>query len=349
MLAIHNLHIRYGENRAVRDFSLYVRSGEIVTLVGPTGCGKSSILRAVAGLRRPEDGEIVIDGLCTCGERFVPPEKRRTGLVFQDFALFPHLSVERNIGFRVKDPEEAEKWMRALDLTAFREAMPETLSGGQKQRVALARSLAHRPKLLLLDEPLSNLDAAMKTDLRAQIRDAIRRAGVTAVWVTHDQDEAMGVGDRIAIMRDGNLEQIDSPENCYEAPASRFVASFLGKGRFLAGETRGNKAHTTLGTHPVFLTDAKPDDTPQTRPVDVLLRPHDVALTRKDPGNCVVQHHRYEGGTRLYTLRLDSGESVEARLNHECLFADGERAHASVGAGHRLAAFPAEDSADRQS
>ena len=341
MLAIHNLHIRYGENRAVRDFSLYVRPGEIVTLVGPTGCGKSSILRAVAGLRRPEEGEIVIGGLCTCGERFVPPEKRRTGLVFQDFALFPHLSVERNIAFRVRAPEEAEKWMDALGLAPFRNAMPETLSGGQKQRVALARSLAHRPKLLLLDEPLSNLDAAMKTDLRLQIRDAIRRAGVTAVWVTHDQDEAVGVGDRIAIMRDGNLEQIDSPERCYEAPASRFVAAFLGKGRFLRGEAEAREARTALGTHPVFFAGGPAQPPPGHRRVDVLLRPHDVTLASDGAENGVVEEHRYEGGTRLYTIRLDTGEYLEARLNHERQFPEGSRVRAAVGAGHQLAAFPA--------
>ncbi|MFP4261503.1 MAG: ABC transporter ATP-binding protein [Opitutales bacterium] len=344
MLAIHNLHIQYGQLKAVRDLSLIVGKGEIMALVGPTACGKSSVLRAVAGLIKPDAGEIVIGGLCTTSKPFIPPEKRRTGLVFQDFALFPHLNVEANIGFRVKDPTEVDRWIGALGLEAHRKAYPDTLSGGQKQRVALARSLAHQPTLLLLDEPLSNLDAAMKGDLRAQIREAIRQAGVTAMWVTHDQDEAIAVGDRIAVMRDGRIEQADTPERCYEAPKTRFVAGFFGDGRFLTGEARDGRGRTALGEHP--LAGENRESAGETaRPVEVLVRPHDIALTKEAPGNAVIEAHHYEGETRRYAVRLDSGERVEARLNHEVRHEPGARVRAYIKSQHPLVAFPPHEDA----
>ena len=166
MLSIEALNIHYGNAHAVQNLTLRIAKGEILALVGPTGCGKSSALRAVAGLLEPSKGEIRIDGQATTNGNFVPPERRSTGMVFQDFALFPHLNVEENVGFRVSDTNQVDMWISNLGLKAFRKAMPETLSGGQKQRVALARSLAHQPKLLLLDEPLSNLDAAFKIELR---------------------------------------------------------------------------------------------------------------------------------------------------------------------------------------
>jgi len=343
MLAIHNMKIRYGAHEAVRDLTLHVGTGEIMALVGPTGCGKSSVLRAVAGLIRPDAGEIVIDGLCTSARPFVPPEKRRTGLVFQDFALFPHLNVEQNIGFRVKDSQEVEKWLSVLGLEAHRRAMPETLSGGQKQRVALARSLAHKPKLLLLDEPLSNLDAAMKTELHTQICDAINQAGVTAVWVTHDQNEAMAAGDRIAVMREGRLEQVDTPERCYERPVSRFVAGFFGEGLFLKGETTGGRVRTALGEHELVgerrAKFEKAGDAASR--MEVLVRPHDIALVEEASGNAMVGSQHYEGETRRYAVRLDSGECLEARLSHECRIKPGTRVRAMIDAGHPLVAFAA--------
>lgn len=341
MLAIHNLHIQYDVHPAVRGVSLQVGSGEIMTLVGPTGCGKSSVLRAVAGLIQPDRGEIVIGGLCTSSKPFIPPEKRRTGLVFQDFALFPHLDVESNIGFRVKDKSEVDTWIDALGLEAHRKAMPETLSGGQKQRVALARSLAHKPKVLLLDEPLSSLDAAMKVELRGHVCDAIKQAGVTAVWVTHDQNEAMLVGDRIAVMRGGCLEQVDTAERCYEMPKTRFVASFFGEGFFLKGAAADGRVRTVLGEH-ALVPPTRNDRASEPRALEVLLRPHDIALEAETPGNAVVESQHYEGETRRYTVRLDSEELLEARLSHEVRIEPGSRVRAFIHAGHPLVAFSAD-------
>lgn len=345
MLNITDLEVRYrtgaGARVAVAGFSLALERGEVVTLVGPTGCGKSSVLRAVAGLERPAAGRIELDGLIIDRDRFVPPEKRRCGLVFQDFALFPHLSVAQNIGFRVRNPAQVEEWIDRLDLGAHRDAMPATLSGGQKQRVALARALAHEPRVVLLDEPLSNLDQAMKIGLRWQIRDALKAAGVPAIWVTHDQDEALSVGDRVGIMSTGRLEQVGEPERCYRAPATRFVAEFLGDGVFLRGRLQGDGCvHTSLGC----CNTADPqraDALSGSKGLDVLVRPHDLDLEPAESGNAIVVSGRYEGETRLYTVRLDDGFEIRARVSHEIRLAEGDRVRTRIAAQHPLPLFTA--------
>ncbi|MGK7294831.1 MAG: ABC transporter ATP-binding protein [Candidatus Wenzhouxiangella sp. M2_3B_020] len=338
MLEIRNLSVRYRDRVAVRDFDLVLGADEIVTLVGPTGCGKSSVLRAVAGLEKPDAGEIVIDGMRIDRDRFVPPEKRRTGLVFQDFALFPHLTVEQNVAFRASDRSRVDYWIDQLGLSEYRNAMPAMLSGGQKQRVALARSLAHQPALVLLDEPLSNLDAAMKSGLRWQIRDALKAAGVPAIWVTHDQDEALSVGDRVGVMNNGRLEQVGDPETCYRAPRTRFVAEFLGEGVFLEGRLENGCVHTVLGCSELADPDSANAVTDSDR-VDVLVRPHDLGLEPADDGNARIVWGRYEGETRLYKVRLDEGFDLKARVGHELRLDEGQNVNARIDAGHPLALF----------
>lgn len=343
MLEITNLTVRYGDVDAVRDFDLTVERNEIVSLVGPTGCGKSSVLRAVAGLEQPAAGRIMIDNLLIDAKRFVPPEKRRTGLLFQDFALFPHLDVESNIGFRVRDRKLVDRWIAELGLEAHRHAMPDTLSGGQKQRVALARTLAHEPRLVLLDEPLSNLDAALKASLRWQIRDALKAAGVPAIWVTHDQEEAMSVADRVGVMNEGRLEQADDPELCYRAPATRFVAAFLGDGIFLSGRVADGCVHTVLGCNELdakAYADAEAVAPREGDPVDVLVRPHDLDLEPDLDGNAQIVWGRYEGETRLYKIRLDDGAELKARVSHELTLDEGQRVRTRIGAGHPIPLFP---------
>jgi len=339
MLRIQDLKVSYEDRVAVSGFSLSLSPGEIVTLVGPTGCGKSSVLRAVAGLERPAAGRIILDGLKIEPGRVVPPEKRRCGLVFQDFALFPHLSVARNIGFRVDDPARVDEWIDRLALGAHRDALPGTLSGGQKQRVALARALAHEPRVVLLDEPLSNLDQAMKGGLRWQIRDVLKAAGVPAIWVTHDQDEALSVGDRVGVMSVGQLEQVDEPERCYRAPETRFVAEFLGDGVFLKGWLANDGSVSTALGGCVGAEVAKARRSGEAA-VDVLVRPHDLDLETAVDGNATVISGRYEGETRLYTVRLDDGFEIRARVSHELRLGEGERVRTRIAARHALPLFP---------
>ncbi len=341
MLEVHGLTVRYGDRTAVADFDLRLAQGEIVTLVGPTGCGKSSVLRAVAGLEPLAGGYLILDGRRIDREHPLPPERRRTGLVFQDFALFPHLTVAQNVGFRVTDPDRAEAWIERLQLTAHRDAMPATLSGGQKQRVALARCLAHEPSLVLLDEPLSNLDAALKATLRWEIRQALKSAGVPALWVTHDQDEALSVGDRVGVMNIGQLEQIGEPEQCYRLPRSRFVASFLGEGVFLRGRLQGETVVTALGCTSVagMPAPALPD-----MPIDVLIRPHDLDLdpTADDDGGAggQVRWGRYEGETRLYGVAVEGIGDLQVRVSHELRLAEGQPVTVRITARHPLPGFP---------
>jgi iron(III) transport system ATP-binding protein len=248
------------------------------------------------------------------------------------------LNVAQNIGFRVRDAALVDHWIRKLGLEEHRQAMPATLSGGQKQRVALARSLAHQPALVLLDEPLSNLDAALKASLRWVIRDALKTAGVPAIWVTHDQDEALSVGDRVGIMNAGRLEQVDEPEVCYRAPRTRFVAGFLGDGVFLRGQLEHGSVRTALGGSP--LADAAAAwQLARKDAVDVLVRPHDLTVGPSQDGNARILWGRYEGETRLYAVRLADGLDLQVRVSHELHLEDGATVEARICARHPLALF----------
>jgi iron(III) transport system ATP-binding protein len=227
--------------RAVDDLSLEIRTGELVTLLGPSGCGKTTALRMVAGFEAPTAGEVRIDGVAVTRE---PPHVRPTAMVFQSYAIFPHLTVAQNVAFglemrRVRAPETARRVRAMLDLVelgGLGERRPDQLSGGQQQRVALARALVTEPKVLLFDEPLSNLDAKLRAEMRAEIRGLQRRLGITGLYVTHDQAEAMALSDRIVVMRGGRIEQAGGPGELYGRPATRFVADFLGRVNFLAAE-----------------------------------------------------------------------------------------------------------------
>ena len=334
MLSVSQLSIDYGSNRVVSDLNISLGENEILMLVGPTGCGKSTILQALAGLIPISEGEINVGKWRATPKRNVPPEKRSVGMVFQDFALFPHLTVEQNICFRLKDTAIADHWIKLLGLNDFRAKKPATLSGGQKQRVALARTLAHQPDFVLLDEPLSNLDAALKDMLRWDIRNALKEAGVPAVWVTHDQEEALSVGDRVGVLQNGKIQQLDSPEQCFSMPNNRFVARFLGEASFIAGQFENGQATTSIGVAPGQGIDCDSGD------VDVLLRPDDVQLIQNlNQPNGEVVWVRFEGGSRLCAVKLSCNTLVTSRVSHEVVVNPGDSVHVSIVTTHPLAVY----------
>ncbi|WP_020209797.1 ABC transporter ATP-binding protein [Gilvimarinus chinensis] len=334
MLSVQNLTVNYGSTRVVDQLNLALADDEILMLVGPTGCGKTTILQALAGLIPIADGEITLGAWSATAKNPVPPEKRNVGMVFQDFALFPHLSVQQNVCFRLKDTALADHWIDLLGLGALRNAKPSTLSGGQKQRVALARTLAHEPVFILLDEPLSNLDAALKDSLRWEIRSALKEAGVPAIWVTHDQEEALSVGDRVGVLNGGKLEQLDTPETCFCEPASRFVARFLGEASFVPGRLEQNRVITDIGEAPGTPVKGASGE------VDLLLRPDDIDLIPlPSGGNGQIRWARYEGGARLFAIDLDNGAEVKVRVSHEVRADIGSRVQLAITTTHPLAVF----------
>jgi iron(III) transport system ATP-binding protein len=243
-IEIKNLFKRFKKVVAVNHIQLEVNEGELLTLLGPSGCGKTTTLRCIAGLERPEEGDIVIDGKPMLSKGFVHPSKRGIGMVFQNYAVWPHMKVYKNIVYGLKlqrmhkqtIQEKAQQVLELVGLDGLEDRYPGQLSGGQQQRVALARALVGNPKVLLLDEPLSNLDAKLREGLRFEIKSLVRRMGITSVYVTHDQAEAMVISDRIAVMDSGNVVQIGTPHEIYEKPANRFVADFIGTMNFMSGE-----------------------------------------------------------------------------------------------------------------
>jgi iron(III) transport system ATP-binding protein len=243
-IEIQNLFKRFKNVVAINHIQLEVNKGEMLTLLGPSGCGKTTTLRCIAGLERPDEGDIVIDGKPMLSQGFVQPSKRGIGMVFQNYAVWPHMKVYNNIVYglklqrlsRQRIKEKAQKVLELVGLDGLEDRYPGQLSGGQQQRVALARALVGNPKVLLLDEPLSNLDAKLREELRFEIKSLVRRMGITSVYVTHDQAEAMVISDRIAVMDSGNVVQIGNAQEIYQKPANRFVADFIGTMNFMSGE-----------------------------------------------------------------------------------------------------------------
>ncbi len=325
-IRLRNVRKTYGELVAVDDVSFDVGQGEILVLLGASGCGKTTTLRLVAGLERPDSGEIALSGEIVAGPRtWVQPEARRIGLVFQDYALFPHLSVEKNIAFGLNQ-YNGDKRARITDMLALvglaglGKRMPHELSGGQQQRVALARALAPGPDVLLLDEPFSNLDAALRAQVRGEVRDILRQTGVTSVFVTHDQEEALSIADRVAVLHAGALEQIASPQDIYTRPATRHVAAFVGEAVFLPGIADGVHAESPLG--PVTLTHAADG------PVDLMLRPeaiHIDADTAATNHRATVQSVEFYGHDQRVELQLDDDQMILSRMNAWHTFQPGQR------------------------
>ncbi|MEX1170458.1 MAG: ABC transporter ATP-binding protein [Chloroflexota bacterium] len=306
----------YGPIAAVDGVSLEVWPGEMLSVLGPSGCGKTTLLRLIAGLEAPDAGTVEIGGRRVAGGgAAVPPERRRAGMVFQDFALFPHLSVRDNIAYGLRgDPDRVVRVRELLELIDLVDAaarMPHHLSGGMQQRVALARALAPRPDVVLLDEPFSNLDAALRTQLRGDVRDILRASATAAIFVTHDQDEALTLGDRMAVMVRGRVEQCAPPEVVYGEPATPFVATFVGISNLLHAERRGNVAVTRFG--PVRLVGPRADRA-DGRSLAVIRPEHlDVAEVPDGPadaGAWRVLGRRFTGAEILYEVVAPDGERL---------------------------------------
>ena len=314
MSAIHcsELHKSFGGVRAVDGVTLRVEPGTIAALLGPSGCGKTTTLRLIAGFERPDSGRVEVGGRVLADARtFIAPERRRIGVVFQDYALFPHLDVADNVAYGLGRRPDREKARRALDLVGLggeaTRAVHE-LSGGQQQRVALARALAPTPELVLLDEPFSNLDASLREHLRLEVREILSAAGVTALFVTHDQEEALSLAETVAVMRAGRIEQIGTPEEIYSRPVSRWMAEFVGDIEALPGEAADGRARCELGSLAA--------DSGARGPVDVLVRPESLAIGLHGPASATdaeVVSRQFYGHDQLVELRLPSGRLIRSR------------------------------------
>jgi iron(III) transport system ATP-binding protein len=313
----------FGLTRAVDDVTLEVRTSEIFGVLGPSGCGKTTLLRLIAGFERPETGTVTVGGTLVAGDRtWVPPERRRIGMVFQDYALFPHLTVERNVAFGVPRGAGGEI-QRALELVGLQhkaDRHPHELSGGERQRVALARALAPGPDVVLLDEPFSSLDATLRADLRREVELILRDAGATAILVTHDQEEALTLSDRLALMRDGRIVQVGAPEDVYAQPSERWAAQFVGEVNVLPGVVRGEAVHTEVGSFDL----ASPAGGGE-QSVHIAVRPEQLEFRSGREPNAEVVEREFRGHDVLYRLRHSAGRTLLVQLSSLELYEPGQQ------------------------
>ncbi len=356
-LEITDLQIQYkGQaDSALEGVSLTLDPGQIGVLIGPSGCGKSTLLRAVAGLEPVVKGRIALAGQEVSTPHFLEaPEKRRVGMVFQDYALFPHLSVQKNIAFGLHHWAAGERSDRVQEMLQWvglwdnRKKYPHEMSGGQQQRVALARALAPQPHVLLLDEPFSNLDIDLRERLAHEMRDLLKQSQTTTLFVTHDQAEAFAMGDKVGVLNQGRLNQWDSPYALYHAPATRFVATFIGDGVFLSGQRVAGpvlSVDTELGVlQPAQALDASSPSPSDALPVgarcDVLIRSDDVVIQSAAGAHTAqLVHKAFRGGHYLYGLRLPSGQTITATVPSHQTHAVGESISFALQLDH-LIAFP---------
>ncbi|HUF74711.1 MAG TPA: ABC transporter ATP-binding protein [Longimicrobiales bacterium] len=332
MLRVEALTKRFGATTAVEDLTLEVERGEFLSLLGPSGCGKTTTLRMIAGFEIPTSGKVNVEGRDVTR---LPPQRRGFGMVFQNYALFPHLDVFENVAFGLKAQRvprgdhlsRVERALERVDLVGYEKRPVQALSGGQQQRVALARALAPEPPLLLLDEPLSNLDAALRERTREELRTLLKRVGITSIFVTHDQEEAFALSDRIAVMRDGRLQQVGTPEELYRLPANPFVASFVGRTNFLearlvAGDGQEGTVEVVDGVRWRVRVHGAAAETGDGR-VRVMVRPESLRLSRGGAGPGAgglaarVLERRFAGAVTVYRLEVGGvGELVATVPGH---------------------------------
>ena len=315
-IKIENAQKRYGDNIIIENLSLDIKQGEFFTLLGPSGCGKTTLLRMIAGFNSIEKGDFYFN------EKRITdfdPAKRNIGMVYQNYAIFPHLTVEQNVEFGLKNRKvskeemkvETDKFLKLMQIDEYRDRMPERLSGGQQQRVALARALVIKPDVLLMDEPLSNLDAKLRVEMRTAIKEIQNSIGITTVYVTHDQEEAMAVSDRIAVMKDGEIQHLGQPKDIYQRPANLFVATFIGKTNVLNG-TLNNSVLKIAGKYDVSLNNVKDKNIKGN--VVISIRPEEFMIDEnqaKDGIKAFIDSSVFLGLNTHYFAHLESGEKIE--------------------------------------
>lgn len=311
VIDVRQISKRFNQTAAVKRCDLQVASGEILALLGPSGSGKTTLLRLIAGFEKPDEGQIVIGGRTVVDvihSIWVAAEDRGVGMVFQDYALFPHLTVVQNVcfGLRINSKTDREErvaeLLRLTELEPFARRYPHELSGGQQQRVALARALAPRPGIVLLDEPFNGLDPDLRPQMRRQVARILRHLGTAAVLVTHDQEEALGMADQVAVIRDGELQQLGSPEDIYYSPKTAFVANFVGHADFIPGVISEDQVHTEIGIFPC------PANLPA-GPAELMIR-HEAVNAKPGGVPATVEEREFLGGEILYRLRLPSGATI---------------------------------------
>jgi len=345
-LEVQGIVLGYGESPVIRGLSFELGKGEIGCLLGASGCGKTTALRAIAGFEAIDQGEIRVGGQqVSTPARTRVPEKRSVGMVFQDNALFPHLNVADNIGFglsRMARSEREDRIQQLTDLTGlsgFEHRFPDELSGGQQQRVALARALAPEPDVLLMDEPFSNLDTGLRRRMGEEIRGVLKGRNTTTLLVTHDQQEAFALADRVGLLKDGRMLQWDTPYQIYHRPASRYVAAFTGRGSYLSARIEDGQLIHALGRSPL------PAQRPSGDELALLIRPDDVKPADKGVDAEVVAR-QFQGAEILYRLRLGNSEEISALFPSHDDYAVQSRIQIELDADH-LVLFPADQASER--
>ena len=344
IIDVQQVSKHYNQTIAVKACDLQVGSGEILALLGPSGSGKTTLLRLIAGFDKPDEGRILISGrtvVDVANSVWIAAEDRGVGMVFQDYALFPHLTVVQNIRFglsrtsKKKQQTRVEELLRLTELVGYTDRYPHELSGGQQQRVALARALAPRPRVVLLDEPFNGLDPDLRPQMRREVGQILRHLGTAAILVTHDQEEALGMADRVAVIRSGQLQQIGSPEDIYYSPMTAFVASFVGHADFIPGVVAGTEVQTEIGVFP------RPPHLPAGS-VKVMIR-HEAV--NSNPGGILatVEEREFLGGEILYRLRLPSGATVHLEQRKPVHWPVGHQVPIEVHLPN-VVAFPASSS-----